>query len=109
MEANKDDFISLNSKLDQKNKFSNPRNAAAGSIRQLDVSVVKSRPLRFIAHGIGYSSKNYSTFKEFYNDLKIWKIPTNKLIHFENTVNELMNYFEKLENKRSKIKYDIDG
>ena len=50
---NKCDFEKINSKLDEKNKFSNPRNAAAGSLRQLNYSISKSRPLKFLAHGIG--------------------------------------------------------
>jgi DNA ligase (NAD+) len=54
---NKKDFIKLNSNLQEKHKFSNPRNAAAGSLRQLDPNITKTRPLRFIAHGLGYTEK----------------------------------------------------
>ena len=58
---NKKDFIQLNEGLNEKNKFSNPRNAAAGSLRQLDSNVTKQRPLKFLAHGIGESTKKYIT------------------------------------------------
>ena len=77
---NKNDFIQLNKGLNEKNKFSNPRNAAAGSLRQLDSNVTKQRPIKFLAHGIGESTKKYITISEFYEDLKKWKIPSNKLI-----------------------------
>ena len=62
---NKKDFIKLNEKIDQKNKFSNPRNAAAGSLRQLNSNITKQRPLKFIAHGIGKCSKKYSAISNF--------------------------------------------
>ena len=54
---NKSDFEQLNSKLENKSKFANPRNAAAGSLRQLDTSISHSRPLKFIPHGIGKCSE----------------------------------------------------
>ena len=55
------DFLKLNETFHEKNKFSNPRNAAAGSIRQIDKNVTKSRPLKFIAHGFGIIPKKYNT------------------------------------------------
>jgi len=106
---NKEDFIFLNSQLEEKRKFSNPRNAAAGSLRQLDSNITRMRPLKFIAHGIGYSSNNYFYIDEFYNDLKKWKIPTNNLAKTVNSIDEMIMYYNKIENIRNKIKYDIDG
>ena len=105
----KNDFIKLNKKLDNKNKFSNPRNAAAGSIRQLDPKITNKRPLKFLAHGIGESSKNYNTIIEFYNDLNIWNIPTNKYSKICNSIESMMVYFNNLENIRQNFKYDLDG
>ena len=49
----KSDFQKINENLESHNKFSNPRNAAAGSLRQLDYNISRSRPLKFLAHGIG--------------------------------------------------------
>tara|TARA_Y100001936_G_C16058181_1_gene662465 strand:- start:402 stop:2171 length:1770 start_codon:yes stop_codon:yes gene_type:complete len=105
----KSDFILINSKIGDNEKFSNPRNAAAGSLRQLDPEISKSRPLKFIAHGLGYSSKEYSTYMDFYSDLNKWKIYPNKLSLKKNSINEMMKYFENIENQRSSLNYDIDG
>ncbi len=49
----KSDFEKINFEMDEKNKFANPRNAAAGSLRQLNYHISRSRPLHFLAHGIG--------------------------------------------------------
>ena len=71
---NKSDFIKLNKKSD--NQFSNPRNAAAGSLRQLDSYITASRPLRFIAHGFGENNnENYSSYEKKMTDFKHWGIP----------------------------------
>ena len=106
---NKKDFIVLNKKLDEKNKFSNPRNAAAGSIRQLDSNITKQRPLRFVAHGLGYSTKKYSSLTEFNNDLKKWKIPKSDSSEINNSIISMMEYYYNIEKNRDKVPYDIDG
>ena len=106
---NRDDFNTINSMLKNKEKFANPRNAAAGSLRQLDTSISHNRPLKFIAHGIGESSKTYLRIKDYYLDLKKWKIPTNDLLIFSDSVNEIFNYYNKINDIRSDIKFDIDG
>ena len=105
----KKDFLNLNNKLSTKEKFSNPRNAAAGSLRQLNAEITKRRPLKFIAHGIGYSSKKYLTISEFYNDLKLWNLLPNNLTKKFSTLDEIIKYHEILERKRSSIEYDMDG
>jgi DNA ligase (NAD+) len=106
---NKKDFLKLNETLDEKYKFSNPRNAAAGSLRQLDSQISNKRPLKFIAHGIGTSDKKYDNILKFYNDLKKWKIPFNNLIESNNSIEKMMGYFKLIEKKRSSLEYDIDG
>ena len=106
---NKKDFIKLNSNLQEKHKFSNPRNAAAGSLRQLDPNITKTRPLRFIAHGLGYTEKKYMTVNEFYSELKLWGIPNSNLTKTFNSIDSMMDYYYVIEKKRSSLKYDIDG
>ena len=105
----KKDFVKLNEKLPEKEKFANPRNAAAGSLRQLDSMISKSRPLKFIAHGLGYSTKKYLTIDEFYKDLINWKMSPNKLSKKLSVLDDMMNYYNEIENLRGTILYDMDG
>ena len=105
---NKSDFIKLNKKSD--NQFSNPRNAAAGSLRQLDSSITASRPLRFIAHGFGENNnENYTSYEKKMNDFKLWGIPISPYLKKFDNVNDLNGYHEKIDNERSSLPYDIDG
>ena len=106
---NKIDFEIINKNLNTKDKFANPRNAAAGSLRQLDTSISHNRPLRFIAHGIGFSSKLYKNIQDFYQDLNKWKIPTNKFLKFCLSADEVMNHYNLINQKRADIEFDIDG
>ena len=105
----KEDFIKFNSKLIGKDKFSNPRNAAAGSLRQINSQITKKRPLKFLAHGFGYSSKKYSKFSNFYSDLKLWGIPINNLTEISKNTNDMLSYYNKINDRRNLIAYDIDG
>ncbi len=106
---NKMDFEVINNNLSTKDKFANPRNAAAGSLRQLDTSISHNRPLRFIAHGIGYSSKLYENIQGFYQDLNKWKIPTNEFVKFCLSADEIMNHYNIINQNRADIEFDIDG
>ena len=106
---NKEDFLKINYNLKNSEKFANPRNAAAGSLRQLDTSISHNRPLKFIAHGIGKCSINYNTIEEYYQDLKIWNIPISKLSKYCYSVDDIIEQYKKINDKREKIKYDIDG
>ncbi len=105
----KDDFEKINLKLKDKDKFANPRNAAAGSLRQLNTSVSHERPLKFIAHGIGQCSKSYKTIEEYFKDLENWKIPKNRLTKLCNSIDEVFDHYQKINNLRGEIKFDIDG
>ena len=106
---NNSDFEKLNSKLDTKFKFANPRNAAAGSLRQLDISISHSRPLKFIPHGIGKCSERFKNIEDYYLQLKKWDITPNKLIKKCQSIQEIINFYNKINQKRSNIDYDIDG
>jgi len=106
---NKSDFEKLNSKLENKSKFANPRNAAAGSLRQLDISISHSRPLKFIPHGIGKCSYNFEKIENYYDQLKIWSITPNNLRKKCQSVEEIIEFYNQIDQKRSGIDYDIDG
>ena len=106
---NKLDFEMINSKLDDKNKFSNPRNAAAGSLRQLDYSISKSRPLKFIAHGIGLSSKKFIQFDNFYRNIEKYGIKKNILSLKTSNLQDVYKFYKEINNKRTALEYDIDG
>ncbi len=106
---NKSDFEKLNSKLDNKSKFANPRNAAAGSLRQLDISISHSRPLKFIPHGIGKCSDNYDKIEDYYDLLKYWDITPNNLSKKCYSLEEIIKFYHQIDQERSSIDYDIDG
>lgn len=105
----RNEFIKLNKKLNDKEKFSNPRNAAAGSLRQLNSKITKERPLHFLAHGLGFCSKSYNDLSDFYNDLKKWKIPINNFINICYSDLDMIQYYNNINDKRNIIEYDIDG
>jgi DNA ligase (NAD+) len=90
--------------------FANPRNAAAGSLRQLDASITARRPLKFFAYGWGAAdalpSATHSGVIEAY---KAWGFPTNPLLRRCRTADELIAYWRDIEARRAGIGYDIDG
>ena len=111
----KDDFDSNNKKAEKlgQKTFANPRNAAAGSLRQLDPTVAASRPLKFFAHGVGFIDKGNFELPESQSDTlslyKAWGLPTNPLSDVVSNIEECEDYFEKVSNQRQKLPYEIDG
>ena len=90
--------------------FSNPRNAAAGSLRQLDPSITKERPLKFMAYAWGLSStplgaSHYDSVK-FLERLGFEVNPLTKVCH---SVEQLIGHYKNIERSRSSLGYDIDG
>ena len=105
------DFEKLNTKLIEKNKFSNPRNAASGSLRQLDSKITKDRPLRFIPHGYGtYSYKNeFLNFEDFLTFCKKNNFDKTGYSKKYDNIEDIYKYVSDIEKKRSSINFDIDG
>lgn len=90
--------------------FANPRNAAAGSLRQLDPAVTASRPLRFLAYAWGEaSSLPADTQSGVYDAFKRWGLPVNPLTRVCNGTKELLIFYHELAEERARLGYDIDG
>jgi len=105
-------FFKLNKKQQEKNEkiFANPRNAAAGSLRQLDSSITRKRPLGFFAYSWGEISEPLGeSHLEAIMKLKSLGFETNSLTVKVDTVKELLIHFNFIEQQRNSIGYDIDG
>jgi len=109
------DFKKINekAKAESEKTFANPRNAAAGSLRQLDSRVAASRPLKFFAHGIGSldfgKGTSPKTQMEVFDCYVSWGLPINPLAQQANDINECISYFKKIESLRGQLPYEIDG
>ena len=106
------DFKSLN---DQRIKndhspFANPRNCAAGSLRQLNPKITSERPLRinFYSHGL-ISNLNVDSQIDLMNCLPALGLPVNKNVKLGRGIKEVINYYNYIESIRNKLDYDIDG
>ena len=104
------DFLALNKKqsADKKPAFANPRNAAAGSLRQLDAAVTAARPLAFRAHGWGDGVSLAPHYHEAMQRLAAWRVPIVPLDLAE-TEAELMALWQAWQERRAELGYDIDG
>ena len=111
-------FIKINDfKILNKNRlaqdesiFANPRNAAAGSLRQLDSKITHNRPLSIFLYESGkVDGYDFQTHKEFINMLMGFGLPVNPLIKKISGVKNLIEYHSKMEIKRNKLPYEIDG
>ncbi|MBQ3695449.1 MAG: NAD-dependent DNA ligase LigA [Alphaproteobacteria bacterium] len=108
----KSDFLALNEEQKAKNDkvFANPRNAAAGSLRQLDSSVTAKRKLSIFSYARGaYEGAPFKTHWEFLQSLKAWGFPINPLIRLCHNAKEMLQFFHELGEKRASLPYDIDG
>jgi DNA ligase (NAD+) len=106
------DFLGLNREQEARGDktFANPRNAAAGSLRQLDPDVTRRRPLRFMAYTWGEASKlPGATQSEVIEGFARWGFPTNPLMQRCETVDALLAYYTRIASQRALLGYDIDG
>ena len=108
----KADFIALNARQEaaEGKLFANPRNAAAGSLRQKDAGVTASRPLRFLAHGWGAASEVVEA-SQFAMMQRIagWGVPVSPLLVRCRTVEELLAHYRSIREQRADLPYEIDG
>jgi DNA ligase (NAD+) len=90
--------------------FANPRNAAAGSLRQLDSAITASRPLQFFAYGWGEAAElPAETQWGVYEAMHAWGFPLNPLARLTHTVEQMLNTYREIESGRAGLDYDIDG
>ena len=90
--------------------YANPRNFAAGSLRQLDPDVTASRPLRFFAYGWGeVSALPADTQSAVVGALGRWGLPVNPLMRRCDSLDELLEHYAAIERQRATLGYDIDG
>lgn len=108
----KADFMELNAKNAAENKkpFANPRNAAAGSLRQLDANITKQRKLSLLVYTWGEVSEIlWRSQSEFLQKVKEWGFPINPYNRLCRNVREIADSYESLEQTRADLPYDIDG
>jgi DNA ligase (NAD+) len=108
----KDDFLALNKRQEKEGKplYVNPRNTAAGSLRQIDPKMTAARPLKFFAYTWGEASElPADTQSESVAAMKRWGLPVNSLMKKCKSVEELLKHYRKIEAERAELPYDIDG
>jgi len=106
------DFAALNARQTQAGKtlFANPRNAAAGSLRQLDPAITAGRPLHFFAYAWGEASAlPAATQMGMIAAFKDFGLPVNPLMVLCHSTDELIAHYRRIEQMRARLGYDIDG
>ncbi len=107
-----EDFERLNARQEQQGDkpFANPRNAAAGSLRQLDSSITRSRPLRFFAYAWGELTEPLAdTQMGAIDRLAAYGFVTNPLTAVCRTTDQILEHYQSIEAQRATLGYDIDG
>ena len=114
----KADFAALNARLlteaedtgKEARQFANPRNAAAGSLRQKDAAVTASRPLRFLAHGWGETSAlPADTQFGVMRAIADWGLPVSDLLIRCDGMDQALTHYAAIEHRRADLPFDIDG
>lgn len=106
------DFLKLNEAQEAAGQkiFANPRNAAAGSLRQLDPKITEKRPLRFFGYSWGEVSEPFTgKLSDVRRKLDSWGFTLNPHVVACHSVEELMAYYNDIASKRAKLAFDIDG
>ncbi|HEY1723530.1 MAG TPA: NAD-dependent DNA ligase LigA [Magnetospirillaceae bacterium] len=107
------EFATMNeeiAKTGEREPFANPRNAAAGSLRQLDSTITARRPLRLFCYAVGETSESIApTHHQFLARLKKWGFPTNERSKLCHSIDEVLAYHAALGEERAQLPYDIDG
>jgi len=105
-------FAAMNEERDEQGlpTFANPRNATAGTVKQLDSRVVATRPLAFLAHGLGaYEGEPLDSETDFHDLLDSLSIPRNQPVRIAENLNELLEGIAFFRNHRHEIDHATDG
>ena len=105
-------FKELNESLEESGKspFANPRNAAAGSLRQKDPRVTASRPLAVTVHGLGsIEGRSFKTQGEAYEAMRSWGLPVSGYVEVLETKKEVEGFIERFLEHRHDLEHEIDG
>ncbi len=109
----KQGFMQLNEAAQQKGEkqFANPRNAAAGSLRQLDSKITASRPLEMYCYGLGLVQgfDGPNTHLAWMNQLKEWGLRVSPLLELAEGPKACLAYYERINQQRDRLPYEIDG
>lgn len=109
----KNDFKNLNEKQEENNSkiFANPRNAAAGSLRQLDSKVTASRNLQYFAYGLGEYSDDFNCDSQInlHQKLSEFGFKTEKNAKLLQNINQIITNYQEISDQRYHLDYDIDG
>jgi DNA ligase (NAD+) len=106
------DFKALNKRQEQVGEtlFANPRNAAAGSLRQLDSAVTAQRPLKIFCYGVGeVRGKVFESQWEVLQTLPRWGLRSNPLVRRCTNIHEAMDYYREINAQRERQPYEMDG
>lgn len=106
------EFAALNKKRERKGEspFANPRNAAAGSIRQLDSSITASRGLHLACYGLGFTKGiDFKSQSEFINWLKESRFPVPAMLEKVTGIDKVLDHVKKIEDKRTDFPFEADG
>ena len=103
-------FEKLNEQMQDSRLFANPRNAAAGSLRQKDPRITATRPLDFFGYQIGYmEGMDFSSQWEALQFIREWGFHVNPNVQLAKNLDEVMEYCKKWEKERFNLPYEIDG
>lgn len=91
--------------------FVNPRNAAAGSLRQLDPKITAQRPLELFCYGIGKTNPelNVTKHSQVLEQLKNWGLRVSSEVHIQKNIQDCLKFYKKIEKKRQALPFEIDG
>ena len=109
----KSDFLELNKKfyLNKKQSFSNPRNAAAGALRNINPKITESRKLAFFCYSVHscFLEEQHDNQNELLMQCEMWGLPIDKSFLVCSNYNDILKFYQKFEKKRHTLNFDIDG